>query len=211
MSVPLPVLPNVYYAYVYGTYLGKRTGSTFTFKSTLAVTTPGIDLSNAQAVADAVADAWHTNIQPRYPAAYSGVTVRVYPLGHNSLPAAFATAAGTGSAGGDVAAFPTAAVVKHSVLRRGKGSQSHSLFSPIMDDEVDSTGENLTDIAKGGLQSDFNAFITQVLSEYASAVTGDTLTYVQLSKKGAGATYPITASNAEKLLGSARARTQRRR
>lgn len=211
MSIPLPVIPNVYYGYVYGTYQGRKTGNIFAFRDALSAGSSGAAVASAAAVADALQTAWHTNMQPRYPGAYTGVTARVYALGFPTVPPSFATASGTGSAGGDVAAFPTAAVVKHSVFRRGKGSQSHSLISPVMDDEISSDGTSLTDIAKSGLTSDFNAFITEVLSVYASEISGGALTYGQVSKKGAGAFYQITSSAAESLLGSARARTARHR
>lgn len=211
MSIPLPVLPNVYYSYMYGSYLGRRVGSVFCFKSALAVTSSGQDLSNAAAVATAVGTSWATNMRPRYPSVYGDMAVKVYPLGHNTLPAVTQAVSGTGVSGADVAAFPTAAVIKHSVLRRGKGSQSHTLISPIFDDQVDSTGENLTDTARSGLQDDFDAFIADAISAYASAVSGDSIVYVQLSKKGSGATYAITGSTVESLLGSARARSQRHR
>jgi hypothetical protein len=80
-----------------------------------------------------------------------------------------------------------------------------------MDDEISSDGTSLTDIAKAGLTTDFTDFISAVLSNYATAVSGGSLTYGQVSKKGAGAFYTITSSAAESLLGSARARTARHR
>lgn len=209
MPTPLPVLPGVYYGYVYGTYLGKKCGSVFTFKVTPTPTSPTEDGDNAAALAVALVNAWATNMAPRYPSAYGGLTSRVYPLGNPTLPPNFATAAGTGSAGADVAPTASAAVVRHSVLRRGRGSQSHTAISPISKGEVTADGTSLTGSAAAGLTSDFNAFLAGTVSAFLTATGATALSYVQLSKKGSGATYAITGSAAETLLGTERSRTAR--
>lgn len=209
MPIPLPTLPGVYYGYVWMSYLGRRTGSVFTFKSTDATTDPAIDAANAQFLADALVTSWITNMLPRYPTAVTGTNSRVYALGHPLVPAAFSFTSSGGAGGDTVAAVPACAVIRHTVFRRGRGSQSHTAISPLQRSEITIDGTSLDPAFITNVTSDFENFIADTISGYTTLGGGGILDYVQLSKKGSGATYLITSNQAEPLVGTERSRTGR--
>lgn len=209
MSTPLPVLPGVYYGRVTAKYLGLTTGNIFTFKSAAAPADSATDKDYADTIATALAHQWNLKMSSELPADVHGWDSKVYPLGHAALPASTAHADGTGTVTGQVAAVSTAAVIKNSVLRRGRGSQSHSLISPIGRTFMTDDGLNLKAANQLDLTNQFQAFIAAVEADFTAAFSGASISYVQLSKKGSGATYAITSSVCEALLGTARARTPR--
>ena len=209
MPTPLPVLPGVYYGYVYMTFQTRRYGSTFTFKTATPPADQATDAQWAQFVADALVSAWGTNMMPRYNAGVTGVDSRVYALGHAVLPAAVAHATHNGAGSGALAAASAAAVIKHQVIRRGRGSQSHTAISPLENSELDGTGDTVTDAFVTNVSSDFQNFIGDVYAAWAVNVPAVAIAFVQLSRKGAGATYEITDSRVEKVLGTERSRTLR--
>ena len=209
MPTPLPTLPGVYYSYVYMTFEGRRVGSTFTFKTSTPPPDEATDLQWSQFIADALPPAWNTDMIPRYPYGLTGTSSRVYALGHPLLPAAVSFAAGAGAVNANVAPVAAAAVIRHTVRRRGRGSQGHTQISPLMASEIDGTGETVTDAFVTNVTSDFGNFIAAVHAAWAVDVPAVGLAYVQLSRKGAGATYPILSSQVEKLLGTERSRTAR--
>jgi len=209
MPTPLPTLPGVYYCYVFMTFQGRRVGSTVAFKTSSPPPDSDTDLAWSQFLADALPPAWNTDMIPRYPTGVSGTDSRVYPLGHPTLPAATSHATGAGAQSGAVAAVSAAAVIGHRVRRRGRGSQGHTAISPLCIAEIDGTGETVTDAFVTNVTSDFENFIAAVQAAWAVDVPATGLAYVQLSKVGAGATYPIESSAVEKLLGTERSRTPR--
>lgn len=209
MPTPLPTLPGVYYAYVFMTFQGRRVGSTFTFKTSSPPPDEPTDLQWSQFIADALPTAWNTDMIPRYPLGTTGTDARVYALGHPLLPAATANAVGAGAQSGAVAAVSAAAVIRHTVRRRGRGSQGHTAISPLCIAEIDGTGETVTDAFVTNVTSDFENFIGAVQAAWNTDVPSTGLAYVQLSRVGAGATYPILSSGVEKLLGTERSRTPR--
>lgn len=209
MPTPLPTLPGVYYAYVWMLNDGRRTGSTFTFKTAAGAGTTADAAFNAQVIADACCASWNTNMLPRYPSSVSGTDARVYPLQYPALPAALSHASAAGAGSPVRAAAPAAAVIRHAVVRRGRGSQSHTAISPlqrveVMDDGVQVTPDFITNVT-----ADFENFIAGVQATFTSLGIGGDLEYVQLSKKGAGATYAISGSVVEAILGTERSRTLR--
>lgn len=209
MPTPLPTLPGVYYGYVYMTFQARRVGSTFTFKTSSPPPDEATDLQWSQYIADALVAAWNTDMIARYPSGTTGTDSRVYALGHPLLPPAVSHASGSGSGGSNVAAVSAAAVIKHQVRRRGRGSQGHTAISPLVPTEIDSTGETVTDAFITNMNADFGNFIGAVQAQWNTDVPATGLSYVQLSKVGAGATYPILSSSTEKLLGTERSRTPR--
>ena len=209
MPTPLPVLPGRYYAHVSCTYLGLPTGNIFTFEDLGPGLSQTDDFAHAQTLADSLAARWSSEMLPLYPTAVSGVTARVYALGHAVLPAALGSVVGGGSNGTDVAPVSCAAVVRHAVTRRGRGSQSHSALSPLPASAITADGKSLNAGPRGALQSAFSDFIAAVVTDYVTAYPTRTIDYVQLSKKSPGATYPITSSSVEDLLGTERSRTPR--
>jgi hypothetical protein len=209
MPTPLPTLAAVYYGYVWMTYLGRKSGSVFTFKAQTAPIDAANDALFAQYIADGLVSSWNTNMLPRYPSAVTGTDSRVYALGHPTVPPAFAHASATASGGTVAAASPTAAIIRHSVFRRGRGSQSHTAISPLVRVEVEDTGLTVTAAFITNMDTDFGNFIGGVQAAFNAASGGNDIDYVQLSKKGSGATYPITSSATEALVGSERSRSPR--
>jgi hypothetical protein len=209
MPTPLPVLPGVYYCHLTGTYEGLPTGNIFTFKATVAPTDPVTDGDYAQAIANSLPVQWAATVAPGLPDVISGYTAKVYPLGSPTLPARLATTAGGGAVSGPVAPVSAAIVIRHTVLRRGRGSQSHSAISPIAAASVTSDGKSISSGNVTFFTTEFNNFIGGVQADFVSFTGGAGIDYVQLSKKGTGATYPITSSAAESLLGTERSRTPR--
>jgi hypothetical protein len=75
--------------------------------------------------------------------------------------------------------------------------------------EIETLGESVKPAFITNMNTDFGNFIGDTQAAFATASGGPTISYVQLSKKGAGATYPITNSFTEALLGTERSRTSR--
>jgi len=190
------------------TYLGNRCGSVFTFLDGTPETDPANDALKAQYVADGLVSSWNTNMLPRYPTSVLGTDSRVYALGHATIPPAFANAPDHGAGGSTVAGVAQAAIIRHNVFRRGRGSQSHTAISPLNDAEVTPDGSAVTASFITNLNSDFNNFIAGVQAAFTAATGGDTITYRQLSKVHA-TTYEIVSSSTETLLGTERSRTSR--
>ena len=209
MPTPLPVIPATYWCYLWALTNGLKTGNVYCFRASSVPTGPAEDQTWAQALADALPLEWGSTMAPLYPNPTVGWDSRVYALGSPTNPAALGPSTHAGTQGFNLAAFPTAAVIRHNVLRRGRGSQSHSAISPLTIDKVQTDGQTLTDAHRLALTTEFENFIGQVQANFTAAISGITIDYVQLSKKGAGTTYPITGSFAESLVGSERSRTLR--
>jgi hypothetical protein len=113
---------------------------------------------------------------------------------------------------GDLTSFSTAALVRHTVTRRGRGSQSRSALSPLTVNHVDPTGILLPSGFQAILTANWGTFIASVLSSLDAGGPG-TFSYVQLGRGTAlhptPATYPITGSVAEPLLSTQRRRVRR--
>jgi len=209
MPTPLPTLPAVYYGQVWGTYQGRRTGVVVTLKANTSSATAAGDLVRCQVVAQALTDGWNTTIGPMLPNDVTGWDSRVYGLEFPTNPAAIAHTAGHGAGG--VSAEPTVvtAVIRHTVLRRGRGSQSHSSISPLIAGTISSDGETVTAGPVAAFTTEWGNFIGGIQAATAAAATPFTVNYVQLSRKGVGATYPITSSFCDVLPGTERSRTAR--
>lgn len=209
MPTPLPVLPGVYYGYLHGKTGGLTTGMIFTFKVGNPPADSATDSFYAQTIADSMPHQWNLTVGPTYPNATTGWDSKVYPLGHPLTPPAVGHETGAGAGGVNTAAYPTAIVIRHVVDRRGRGSQSRTSISPVVQTNIDGTGQNVIPGFITGLTDEFENFIAGVQADFATAVPDATLDYVQLSRKGAGATYPILRSFVEQVVGSERSRTLR--
>lgn len=209
MPTPLPTLPGVYYGYVYMTFQSRRVGSIFAWKAASPPPDQATDALWASFVADALVSSWNTNMLPRYDNGVDGTTARVYALGHPVLPAAISFTAASGAVSGAIAPVSSAAVIRHTVQRRGRGSQGHTAISPLMQSEITGDGQSVTSAFVTNVTTDFGDFVGGVQASWATNVPSVGLAYVQLSRKGAGATYPVTSSQVESLLGTERSRTAR--
>lgn len=197
---PLPTLPGVYYCIVRGTADARPISNIFVFQTDTPPSTPAADAALSSDVATAVAAHW-PGVAADLHVSYTGVEVACYPLGHPTLPAFLSSFTGNGVIAGATGLKQVAALVHHTVYRRGKGSQSRTFLSPLSINSLDSTGEQLTSSEHGNLQTDFGTFITGVLAAL-NALSAGFFTYVQLSKKGAGTTYPIVNSTVDILVAS---------
>ncbi len=209
MPTPLPVLVGVYYARIFGDNSGLPTGNIVTWKAQTAPSSVAVDQAYAQTIADSMTANWTTTMGPIYPNDVGGWNSHVYALGSPTLPAVTGFTSGSGASTQPLAPVSAAAIIRHSVMRRGRGSQSHSAISPLTIDQVTSNGRGLDPGFITGYTTEWNNFIGQVQADFATAYPANAIDYVQLSKKGSGATYPITGSNAETLLGTERSRTPR--
>lgn len=207
--VPLPTLPGVYYGYIKGIYEGLPTGNTVCFKSDDPTVDATQDLAYAQIIADAMGTVWATTLGPLQSDSVAGWDTRVYPLGHPLVPAALGHTTGNGSVIGNLAPVSAAAVIRHGVLRRGRGSQSHSAWSPLVTSQVTTDGKSLADGYRLGLGMEWENWIAGIQAAFVALAPTVTLDYVQLSKKGTGATYPIITTSADSLLGTERSRSPR--
>lgn len=209
MPTPLPVLDGVYYGYIKATYNGLPTGNTVCFKESTPATTSTAALAHAQAIADAMASNWVTTLGPAQPGIVVGWDTRVYALGFPLVPAALGHATGHGGLTDPIAPASTAVVIRHGVLRRGRGSQSHSAWSPVPKAYINDDGQTVADSYALVLTEEWENWIAGVQADFIAATGVGALDYVQLSKKGAGATYPIILTVAESVLGTERSRTAR--
>lgn len=209
MPTPLPTLPGVYYTYVWMTHSGLRVGSTFTFKNDVPAGSIATAQFQAQTIADSLCARWNSNMLADYPSSVTGTDSRVYALEFPAMPAVFGHASGTASGGAGEAPPAVAAVLRHHVFRRGRGSQSHTAISPLLLSQLnaDHNGVNAAFITNRTI--DFENFIGEVQGDFTTATSGGEIAFVQLSKKGAGATYAITSSVFEEILGTERSRTLR--
>lgn len=209
MPVPLPTLPGVYYGYLWMLHNGLKCGSTFTFKTAAGAGSTADAAFNAQVIADSLAAQWSSIMVPHYPNSVTGTNSRVYPLQYPALPAAFGFSAHTGSGGIDEAPPAVAAVLRHFVVRRGRGSQGHTAMSPLLIADLSPDRSSVTAAFITNRTNDFQDFIGAVQADFTATGIGGDLEFVQLSKKGAGATYTISGSVVEPLLGTERSRTLR--
>lgn len=211
-TAPLPVLPGVYYARIEATCDTKPITNIVAFKKAGLVVNDPADALNAAAVAIAVSSNW-----PAVPTAlldtnYTGVQVSVYPLGSVLVPAATHSLVAPGGRTGPERFVQVAGRIKHTVARRGRGSQHSTHLSPISTDDINAAGDQLISSWVSAANSAWNTFIADTLTGVNSASPG-TWTYVQVSKFQnkvyTGASYPILSSAAQALIGSQRRRLGR--
>jgi hypothetical protein len=103
-------------------------------------------------------------------------------------------------------------MIKHTVFRRGKGSQSRTFLGPIGDVDITVNGDQMQSFWVANANTDFHAMITNTINAMNTGFPGD-WSHVQLSKQTYGGvygrTFEITASNAETLISSQRRRLAR--
>ena len=204
---PLPVLAGVHLASIEGGFEGLPSTNTFCFSVLDAATTETVDQADALAVSTALAAHWPAFATSAMPATYSATAAGTYCLGHPLVPRQIVAMVAPGGAGITSAPGQVAYLIKHDVSRRGKGSQSRSFMSPVSNFAINPDGLNLNVAEQSSYESAFNTFMNAVTTDLA--VYRSAWTFVQLSKKGAGATYPILASQVELRLATQRRRIRR--
>lgn len=208
---PLPIIAGVYYARIEGVCDTKQVTNIVSFKKDGVVLTDPADAANAGHVAVALATAW-PDMAPNIHVSYTGVQVSVYALGSPLIPAAVTPLTMTGGAAGTEHFKQVAGRIKHTVTRRGRGSQHSTYISPMSADDVTSNGEEVTTGWKTSCTTNYASFVSDALLSLAFSSPG-TWTKGQTSKFQnkvlTPAFYPIVASVPQLLVSSQRRRLGR--
>lgn len=210
MPTPLPVIAGVYYGILAGEYETLPAGNIFVFASTnLSADAPNAT-ARALTIATSLANQYGTHMMAHLDTTYAGSTAKVYPLQYPTVPAQEFHATNSGGLASDISSATRALLVKHTVSRRGRGSQGRSYLAPFGDSSVQAGGRLFVSSVVSGVTTDFNLFINGVIDDFNGAYPSETLRYVQLSRVGAGTTYDILSSSAEPGIASQRRRGRRR-
>jgi hypothetical protein len=205
---PLPVIPGVYYSRVRGTIDGSDINNIFAWQVVPAPAAGAADAAAAMTVSLTVGAQWKTFVDGNMSVKYVGADVSTYALGSPIEPAAVAPYTAVGNQAGAMAPLTSAIVVRRTVSRRGKGSQSRSYLTPVPNEYVNADGKTLNATFLAQIDPAFTAFTGDTLLALATASPG-TWTQVQVSKLGTGATYKIINNTVEGTLSSQRRRARR--
>jgi hypothetical protein len=193
---PLPVLPGVYYSIVRGAWEGRPSNNVFTFQVLPTPATGAADVLMADFVGTAIATSWGALANVAFHSTYHASEVQTYPLNTPINPAVVTLLSANGGMSETLTAGMVAAAVAHSVVRRGRGSQSRSSFSPMGNTGIDSTGTQLSTAHRDSMQTAFDNFIAAVKASVLAAAPGTTTNYVQLSKGTSSGTPPVIVAPA---------------
>lgn len=208
MPIPLPVLPGVYYSYVLGSFEGLPTGNIFSWE------VPGValgsldDAANAGDISDALAINYAIFAADVMDTTYSGGSVKTYPLGSPLIPAQLGSFVATGRSAEILMSAVHCAVIRHNVVRRGRGSQSSTRVGPISRGDVLSDGITMYGPSRTAMDNAWNTMIASM--EAITVTSGASPVFGQLSKKvGAEAFYLITGSETDVKVATQRRRARR--
>lgn len=209
---PLPVLPGVYYARVIAHSDLHPISNVFTFLKAGLTLASAEDLTNAQAVSNAIAAHWMPWANDLLATTYAAEKASTYALGSPLLPAQETPISGGGTRTGTNHYDQVAGLLKHTVIRRGKGSQSRTFLSPLADVDITVNGDQMTSTWLGNASSFGTSFITPMIASLNIASPG-TWTYVQLSKGTFGGvygkTFPMGTTTPDTAVSSQRRRLQK--
>lgn len=208
MTVPLPNVAGAYYATVHGERNGKIVQNTLAYGITPNPATGTADVAAAQAVADAIAAHWPAFVDAFLHNTYTADLVTCYPLHTPTHPAVSSPMTAAGGLSGDVSPAPVAVVLKHSVIRRGRGSQGRNMFSFFADAGITTSGLTISDSYRDSITAAWGTFDTAVRADIDAATSAVSF-FGQLSKIGLGHLYTVSASAAESLLSTQRQRAGR--
>jgi hypothetical protein len=206
MPTPLPVIGGVYMSIVHGTADSVPVSNIFVWQKAGVPTGDPADTANAQAVSNEVSNHW-PGVQQYLHQVYVPTETATYALGSPLVPAQIAPITPAAGDLGPEHFKQIAALVKHTVIRRGKGSQSRTFLSPLSSADITINGDQVTTTWRGNVQVAFDSFVAATISGLAVTSPG-TWTYVQLSKK-LSRTFPIAASLVETKVSSQRRRLPR--
>lgn len=204
-SRPLPDITGGYLARIVGTWEGLPSDNTFGWRIVPAPASGSADVAAAQAIGDAMSTRWNAFASAAMHNSYRATEVQVYPLHTPTHPATTSAATSAGGLSGDPSPAPLAMLIKHDVVRRGRGSQSHSFVQPFTAAAIDGTGKSLITSFRDSVTADWTAFIADVITDVGTAV-GAAVLPVQISKIPPGTPYAIATSECVSKLS-----TQRRR
>lgn len=200
-SHPLPVLGGVFYARVNAIANLKPVSNILVFKKDGISVGDANDAVNSSHVATAIGTWWPFLAASLLHQSYVGVNVQCYPLGSPALPPFVSAMTAAGGSTTTSSFLQVAGVVKHNIYRRGRGSQGRTFLSPVGTDQVGTDGITMTSTWVTNATSHWSSLITNVLVDLGIASSG-TWSYVQLSRLGTGATYPVVNSIGEANVGS---------
>lgn len=209
MATPLPVLPGVYYGRVMGEWEGLPSDNTFCFKTSAPPVDETADQIRAGQVAQSLALAWRDQFISAMIPTYTMQGASMYPLGHPLVPAQVSPLIDVGTLVGPPGPAASAVMIRHNVNRRGKGSQGRSFISPLDLNRMTADGKSIAPASVLEFTTKWNAVVNATIADLLTFFPSESFFYVQLSKKGAGATYSITDSNAESKLSTQRRRARR--
>jgi hypothetical protein len=209
MTIPLPVLPGVYYARVHGSWDGRPSGNILALHRSPSAGSTSEDSTHALDVATAIASAWVTFAAALYSNTYLANMVTCYPLGSPTEPAAVSVMTAPGTSTQPLAAATAAILVSREVHRRGRGSQSRLTISPVTQVALSADGGSITPTVQAQVQTAVDNLMADILTNLSSADPMAAYQHVQVSKKGAGAFYLISGNTAELALSTARGRVTR--
>lgn len=207
-SRPLPDVAGGYLARVVASWETLPSDNLFCFRLVPAPASGSADIAAAQAVGDAIAARWNAFTNAVMHNSYVATEVQTYPLHTPSHPAVLSATTALGGQPGDPSAAPLAVLIKHEVVRRGRGSQGRTFCQPFPQSGIAVDGRVLTTAFANSITAAWNTFVTDVCSDVATAV-GATCTFAQLSKIPPGAMYGVNASITELKVSTQRRRAQR--
>jgi hypothetical protein len=174
-----------------------------------APATGAADVAAAQAVGDAVATHWNALATAAMHTSYAASEVQTYPLHTPSHPAVLSTTTAAGGQPGDPSAAPLAVLVKHEIVRRGRGSQGRTFLQPFPQSGIDADGRTISASFADSITAAWSDFVSAVSTDVATA-TGSACFFGQISKIPPGAFYAANDSVTERLISTQRRRTRRR-
>ncbi len=208
---PLPIIAGAYYARIEATCDTKQITNIVAFRKAGVALADPTDTANALAVTTAIIARWPIMANELH-VSYTAVQVATYALGSPLVPAQVAPLVMTGASPGTEHFKQVAGRIKHTVTRRGRGSQHSSYISPMSADDVTSNGEQVTSGWRTSAAADYTAFVSNTLLDLAGSSPG-TWTHGQVSKfQNKVLTpnfFPIVASVPQLLVSSQRRRLGR--
>lgn len=207
-SRPLPDVAGGYLSRVAATWEGLPSDNLFAWELLPAPATGSADISAAGDINTAIAAHWPAFAVAFSQNSYATSEVSTYPLHTPTHPAVVLPFVATGTVSGDPSPAPVAALIKHTVVRRGRGSQGRTFLSPFPLNEITADGKSLSSAYIAAVDTAFTTFINAVETDVATA-TGSACFYSQLSKIPPGKLYAIDSSSVEAALSTQRRRTRR--
>jgi hypothetical protein len=201
----------VYYGRVIGNMAGYPSTNIFAWES-LTPPSPGTaDVALANDVCVGLSSAWATFVLAMMPAEYTFTETQVYPLHTPLNPAVIVTSSVVGGRTAGAAPMLVGALVHHTTTRRGKGSQSRTTLSPILETGINTDHRTLLGIYQADLQTHFDTFKSDVAAAVLAS-SSHVISHVQVSKGTSHispAAFPITLSSVESEITTQRRRMRR--
>ncbi len=193
---PLPTLAGVFYGIISGHAAGKPVSNIFCLASPGFILTDPRDTTAALTMATSFGTHWGGVATALIADNYTATQAKVYPLGSPLLPAQISSFVAPGGITTGYSFLQVAGLIKHTVIRRGRGSQSHTFISPLSELSVTTDGTAVTNAWVLAADAAFPAFMNAVVADM-QALYPTGWQYVQLSKKPTPRVFEIHDSSAD--------------